>query len=317
MKVHIHELLNNIEDSSVNLEEQNVVSTERIKELTKMKITNNNNGSKRSKRGAVTVCIAVAVVAALGATAYAAFGGGLNSVLFNKASEEQPPMAESDIKTSDDYFAYVGNLEYISLQGYAGTPEYLAAKEWREFEDKYDIDFAILEAAGNDTAQWDEKYGAYGVYSQEMADKVDEIAAKYNLTLHESGLEDLDEKVLEEKFGQPVMNDALLGGYGYKDGTFEVDGEFDGYPIQLGRVMKGTFDTVYLNIGSSSSYEQWNYTTKSGANVTLCLSKDKALILADLENSFVSVNVLLRFCDKTMDKAQLENMADNINFAVL
>ena len=77
MKVHIRELMNNIEDSSVELEEQNVVSSERIKELTRMKIANTNRNKKKSKKGVVTVCIAVAVVAALGSTAFAVFNGGL------------------------------------------------------------------------------------------------------------------------------------------------------------------------------------------------------------------------------------------------
>ena len=320
MKVHIHKLLDNIEDSSVELEEQNVVSSERIKELTKMKIANTGNRKKSSKKGVVTVCIAVAVVAALGATAFAAFGGGLEYLTFNKgdgeANSEQSVIAESDIKTSDDYFQYVSQFEFISLQGYCDTPEFLAAQEWRKFEDNYDTDWKILDEVGNNTAEWDEKYGAYGVYSQEMADKVDEIAEKYGLTLHNSRPDDVDNDELEARFGK-VMDDAILMGYCYDDGTFHVDGEYNEYGFQLGRVVKGTFDIVYLNIGSSSSYEQWQYTTDDGYNVTLCLSNDKALIIADLDGSFVTVNVMLRFSPKTMDKAQLEDMADHINFGVL
>ena len=319
MKVHIHELLDNIEDSSVELEEQNVVSSERIKELTRMKIANTNRNKKKSKKGVVTVCIAVAVVAALGATAAAAFSGGLEYLIFNKQegeTAEASVIAESDIKTSDDYFEYVSQFEFISLQGYCDTPEFLAAEEWRKFEDNYDTDWKILDEVGNNTAEWDGKYGAYGVYSQEMADKVDEIAEKYDLTLHNSRPDDVDNAELEARFGK-VMDDADLVGYCYDDGTFHVDGEYNEYGFQLSRVMKGTFDIVYLNIGSSSSYEQWQYTTDDGYNVTLCLSKDKALIIADLDGSFVTVNVLLKFHPKDMDKADLEDMADHINFGVL
>ena len=319
MKVHIHELLDNIEDSSVELEEQNVVSSERIKELTRMKIANTSRNKKKSKKGVVTVCIAVAVVAALGATAAAAFSGGLEYLIFNKQegeTTEASVIAESDIKTSDDYFEYVSQFEFISLQGYCDTPEFLAAEEWRKFEDNYDTDWKILDEVGNNTAEWDGKYGAYGVYSQEMADKVDEIAEKYDLTLHNSRPDDVDNAELEARFGK-VMDDADLVGYCYDDGTFHVDGEYNEYGFQLSRVMKGTFDIVYLNIGSSSSYEQWQYTTDDGYNVTLCLSKDKALIIADLDGSFVTVNVLLKFHPKDMDKADLEDMADHINFGVL
>ena len=311
MKVHIHELMNNIEDSSVDLEEQNVVSSERIKELTRMKIANTNR--KSSKKGIVVLGIAVAVVAGLGVTTFAALSGGLESLKFNAASGEEPAIAESDIKTSDDYFEYVSSREAISLQGYCDTPEFMASKEWHEFESRYDTDWKILDEVGNGPTEWDEKYGAYGVYSQEMADKVDEIAEKYDLTLHNSNPDSVTEKDLEERFGK-IMDDALLGGYCYSDGTFEVDGECNDFFFQLGRVMKGTFDNVYLNIGNSDSYEQWTYTTAGGFDVTLCLSNDKALIIADLDDSFVTVNVLLKFHSSDMSKEQLEDLADHIHF---
>ena len=40
MKVNIYDLMENIEDSSVRMEDNSVVSSERIKELTRMKIQN-------------------------------------------------------------------------------------------------------------------------------------------------------------------------------------------------------------------------------------------------------------------------------------
>ena len=46
MQINIRDLMDNIEDSSVELEDANVVSSERIKELTKMKI--NESGARRS-----------------------------------------------------------------------------------------------------------------------------------------------------------------------------------------------------------------------------------------------------------------------------
>ena len=97
MKVHIHELMDNIEDSSVNIEEQNVVSSERIKELTKMKIQNAGNTKKRSKKGLVTIGIAVAVVAALGTTAFAVFNGGLGGLSFGKRSLAEEIEADTGV----------------------------------------------------------------------------------------------------------------------------------------------------------------------------------------------------------------------------
>ena len=83
MQINIRDLMDNIEDSSVELEEANVVSSERIKELTKMKINESGAAPKRSaKKKIVTVLVAVAVVSALGASAYAALTGGLGGLPF-------------------------------------------------------------------------------------------------------------------------------------------------------------------------------------------------------------------------------------------
>ena len=83
MQINIRDLMENIEDSSVDMEDKNVVSSERIKELTKMKINQNEYGftkKRSSKKKFVTVLIAAAMVSALGISAYAAFKGGLEGV---------------------------------------------------------------------------------------------------------------------------------------------------------------------------------------------------------------------------------------------
>ena len=137
MKVNIRDLMNNIEDSSVNIEEQNVVSSERIKELTRMKIQNANR-KHGSKKTVLTIGIAVAVIAALGATTYAAISGGLGGLSFGRSS--WGPSIEEDIKNS------VPAREFVSVVGYADSPEYKATAEWLDFEDNYDRDRSILEA---------------------------------------------------------------------------------------------------------------------------------------------------------------------------
>lgn len=58
MKVNIYDLMENIEDSSVRMEDNSVVSSERIKELTRMKIQNASNKKRSSKKTILTVGIA-------------------------------------------------------------------------------------------------------------------------------------------------------------------------------------------------------------------------------------------------------------------
>lgn len=220
------------------------------------------------------------------------------------------------------------STDMISLQGYTDSPEYKAAAEWKDFEDGYDQDESILDAVGNDPTPWDEKYNynGYLVYSQEMADKTDEIIKKYGLKLHTGGITAADIDQLCDKFGDFVSG-SDGSGYYYKDGTFHYDGDatIEGRQIeyQLRRTMKGVFDTVCLNVGDADKYEQWEYETSCGETVLLALGDDKALIISDLDNSFVTVNVLSgtdeAFIDphNTLTNKTLETLADSFDFSVL
>lgn len=275
---------------------------------------------KSTKKKAVTVLLVAAVVSALGLSVYAAIRG-LESLTFGKVT--YGPSIEEDIKNS------MPTHEYISLQGYSDSPEYKATDEWLRFAAGYDTDLSIMEAYDKEcrrtkTDPFGEKYGNYGIYSQEMADKLEEITAKYNLKLHK-GFADCDEKILKDK-GIDVFSGSASGtGYMYADGTFHMDSTFSGMHFQLIRNMRGYFDNTYLNIGDRTGYEQWTYKTKSGVTVNIAYSiKDgefqKAFISADLEKSFVSVNVLPWNDDlelNNLTKADIEKLADQINFAAL
>lgn len=214
----------------------------------------------------------------------------------------------------------------LSLQGFVDSPEYKATQEWLTFEEKYDKEHkAELDAIGNDPTQWDDKYGDYGVYTQEMADKVDKICKKYDLKLH-SGWQAADAKDIYKKFGKFSSNKEGSGYY-YKDGTFSLDDDasVDGrsIPYQFRRTMKGVFDTVYLNVGDTNKYEQWEYETANGVTVLLALSDFKGLILCDYNECFVAVNVLSgtkeAFTDEsdTVTKKSMEALADSFDFSVL
>lgn len=315
MQINIHDLMNNIEDSSVQLEETNVVSSDRIKELTRMKLNMTSNANRRFKsKKILVIAAAVSLVAALSIGAYAAISGGLKDISISEGTWAEPIQNGSDVQeTSAKY-------EFISLQGFSESAENQALREWMKFTESYDTDGTILNEVGNKPTPWYEKYGEYTVYSQEMADKLDEITAKYGLTLHTSkNIPCNSKQELDARFGE-IMTDANYAGYCYEDGTFHADGEFGKYDFQIGRAMKGVFDEVYLNIGSRDNYEEWTYETSSGKTVLLALSKNKALILADLDKSFVSVNVLLnlnRDDVKAMSREDLENMANHINFSIL
>ena len=323
MKINIRDLMENIEDSSVDLEETNVVSSERIKELTKMKINELGAAPKRkSKKTIITVLIAVAVVSALGITTFAAINGGLASRTFGKST--WAPEDETYVDSDGEEYTFP-EREFISLQGYADSPEFQATGEWLEFEDGYDRDFSIVTAFDEEVKRtgvdpFEEKYGAYLIYSQEMADKVDEITAKYNLQLHKN-LSDCDTDIVREKFGNVFSEEVFGAGYMYDDGTFQLDCTYKNIEFQIRRCMRGYFDTVYLNVGNIDNYEQWTYVTKDGYTVYLGIRSDgHAVISIDLEDSFVSMSIMPWDSDLNQvihTREELENLVDQIDFSLL
>lgn len=195
---------------------------------------------------------------------------------------------------------------FISLQGYSGSPGYQAVKEWRDFEAGYDPDGKLLNLADYDDYVTPESYRAYNCYTREMADKVDEICQKYRLTIPQRTFFDVPYSELMEIMGiQSLLTEnaeaepQFYVGYCDSDGNFRISADMtlpgEGpYPIscQYGCSVKTSFSAWYMNIGDIESYRQWDYETKGGDQVLLALSGEKALIFADMENFFIGINVL-------------------------
>lgn len=322
MKLNIRDLMDNIEDSSVDLEESSVVSPERIKELTTMKINEYGIKPKRNSKKLITLLIAVAVVSAVGIAAYAGIKGGLESQTFGK-STWSPEMEK--VLVQPDSGETVPERELISVQGYADSPEYQATGEWLSFEDSYDRDFSIAneydaECKRTGVDVYGEKYPNYGIYSQEMADKVDEILAKYNLKLH-TGMTDGNQDLLKERFGEIWTSDVTGAGYFYDDGSFQFDATYKNVEFQIRRCMRGYFDTVCINVGNINNFDQYSYVTKDGITVNIAMHPNGgAIISVDLEDSFISINVMNWDSDLNEvvhTREELEDLVDHINFAQL
>jgi hypothetical protein len=272
----------------------------------------------------VLLAAVIGILASFSAVAAATDLFGLRDLLLPK--EEiimpiDPETGEQETKTVD----------VISLSGYQDTPESKALTEWRAFLDSYDTDGAIISAIGNDPTGFEEKYGQYLVYTQEMADKLDAIVEKYGLKLHREMVDLLSDEALTTAVGGDFLaENHAYSAYMYDDGTFQYDGNniLDDYGLvdyQFRRVVRGVFDDVLLNITDASQYQEWTYTTACGVPVTLALSPYKALILVDLPDCFVTVNVLAGtetdpediFSSGPLSAEDLESLADSFDFAVL
>ena len=283
----------------------------------------------RSLKWPVTLAASIALLAALSALAVAANFFGLRDALL--------PEKGSVNVTDERGVAVPGEYEYkdfVSLSGWGDSPESRALAEWRAFLDGYDQDGAIIDRIGNEPTGFEERYGNYLVYTQEMAGKLEEITAKYDLKLHQ-----WMEVVMPEIWPTAVgnffkENVTSYSGYIYENGTFRLDGsaelgagELKGYgPIeyQFSRSVKGTFDDVALNIGDLGDFEEWGYRAADGTSVTLGLgARNRSLILADLGDSFVLVNVLTgrqgddTFSSGPIGREELEELADSFFYSAL
>ncbi len=283
----------------------------------------------KSLKWFVTLAASVALLAALSVLAVAANFFGLRDVLL--------PEKGSVNVTDEDGVVVPGEYEFkdfVSLSGWGDTPESKALAEWEAFLEDYDRDGSIIAGIGNEPTGFEDRYGFYLVYTQEMAGKLEEIIAKYGLKLHR-WMED----VLPETWPTAVgdffkENVTPYSGYIYENGTFRFDGdaelgagELKGYgtiEYQFSRSVKGTFDDVVLNIGDLSDFEEWGYQTEDGTSVTLGLgARNRSLILADLGDSFVLVNVLTgregddTFSSGAIGWAELEALADSFVYSAL
>jgi len=212
---------------------------------------------------------------------------GLQNLMMPEKSPDIP--GETDL--------YGGEINRISLQGYMGSESYEAAREWQTFLESYDSD-------AGDKFQCPEAYESYRCDSREMIEKIDEICEKYDLTplgkaWYFDGAQDLFTAIgIGTAFAENVRADVPYGYY-YGDGTFHMEGSVE-LPepwdavvgFQYRSVRKKSFDGVSLNIGNAEEYDQWNYTTGDGTEVLLALREESCLIIADLEDRFVTVNVL-------------------------
>ena len=281
----------------------------------------------RKKHKILTLPLVAALVLVLGAGAAfgAAYLHSLNDAVMDENVEIQNPITH---ETRD--------ARFMSLQGFAESPEYEAAKEWYEFNEGYDTDEKILDQVGNDPTPWDDKYGAYLVYSQEMADKLDEICEKYDLKLHEGQPKIAEAREIEKLFGN-ISSDDTASGYYFDDGTFQlenIDYELDGVgpmEYEFRRTMKGIFDDVTLTISNEDEFEQWEYETSCGETVLLAKAADYGLIIYENDDCFVVAHVnptveagnmseeeFEKACqeeaEKRMTKEALEKMADAFDY---
>ena len=207
-------------------------------------------------------------------------------------------------------------LEVLSLQGMKNTPAYLANQEWLQFTESYTPERGDY---------WDsnEAYWAYSVLDQTMVDKVDELCEKYGLKVigkpwHEH--QDCHQFLKMVGIQSLLQSDSdaalrIPQGRFFEGGSFTAygdialsDGETPAY-ITYQYVCKDVFYDVFAYVNPDTVTER-NYTTAGGTAVLLLEGENSGIIMADREDSFITIDVALT------NGISLEAVADQFDITI-
>lgn len=265
----------------------------------------------------VPLAAVIALLALLGGTAVAVNLFGLRDALLPQRQEVEVLDPETGLPVPGEKT----QVDVISLSGFANTPESKALAEWQEFLDGYDRDGSILNSVGNAIDPALDKYFYYGVYTQEMGDRLDEIVEKYGLKLHTDMIDLYEHPEALGPLAEFTQEKETYWTYMYEDGGCHFDGYayVEGWglvDVQFQRSVKGTFNEVQLSVMDAAKYQEWSYQTDSGVEVLLAMGPGKSVILADLPDSFVVFNIFIG-TDGEMTRERLEAVADCYDFSVL
>ena len=185
----------------------------------------------------------------------------------------------------------------LSLNGFSDSPEYQAYMEWENYLAQWEAENPNwFNDLGVDDSYYEgsETYASlYDAYAQEQADKLDEIMAKYGLTVHTKREFFYTERQICRALGiKDLLSDEYdtAGEYIYDDGSFRLDAEMtvDGrnFGMTCVNAVKGSITMISSTV--PETYEQWTYTTSRGREVLMLSYDGGARMIADLGGTYVS-----------------------------
>ena len=308
MEFKISELMNDYIDHEFSPAEDHETSVERIKAMTMEKI---NCGQKKPVRKlGRTLLVAAVLVAVLAVAAFAVY----QATMADRVVDNAPVTENVYGEALYDYSAVGYNTAAEGASPMEAIPEYLAYAELKA----YDQENKTLDAREL-LAYEDPHRACYGYGFQPMADKIDEIAAKYGLRLWQQhafvgSAEELCALLGIESFG--VVEDERCSASVYDDGGFCLSGyalaDRTDVGLNLNRAVKGTLSAFFLMGYDPADYTYESYTTASGVAVDLAFHEKDAMIFADMETCYVSAEVW-----EIQSMEDLRAVADSIDFAVL
>lgn len=232
------------------------------------------------------------------------------------------------------------SMDIITPYGRSGDAIQQALKEWYEFQESYDPDGALLTDEPDIPGIPNQYEYTYSCYTQEMVDKVNEIAAKYDLKLLEEWIpfQRYQSDIFLEETGiqsllLPDSGAQITGMVGMLYPPYNFSMEFNLVTENAGTLMtsygyarKDYFPRAFPGGMDIDAYEQWDHTTPGGTKLLLALSgKGQGEIIAEQENAMIMISIdgnratsHTNYPDasEVMTKAELESIADQFDYSI-
>ena len=289
----------------------------------------------RVTRKAIRVAlIAAAIAALLAATAMASEILGLKSRLVS---------SETGVESADPRLPV--RRDHISLNGLAGSREYLACSEWLSFCDYYEEQMAgDCLAAGKEAEAWKDSFHSfagnqaekdicriYGAWDETMFKRLLEISRRYELRLLTDITYAPSQSYLFEAAGlSPYIRgveryDYDLGSFLFEDGSFKdestlsVNGEQYAYTLTC--IHAGVLYPFSLDIPAGAQCREWEHISPEGITLDMALFDNEGIndlkIFCNSDDMYVTLS--LRWSGGTAEEAyaRAEHLADCFDFAVL
>lgn len=232
------------------------------------------------------------------------------------------------------------SMDIITPYGRSGDAIQQALKEWYEFQESYDPDGALLTNEPDIPGIPNQYEYTYSCYTQEMVDKVNEIAAKYDLKLLDEWIpfQRYQSDIFLEETGiqsllLPDSGAQITGMVGMLYPPYNFSMEFNLVTENAGTLMtsygyarKDYFPRAFPGGMDINAYEQWDHTTPGGTKLLLALnSKGQGEIIAEQENAMIMISIdgnratsHTNYPDasEVMTKAELESIADQFDYSI-
>lgn len=251
---------------------------------------------------------------------------------------------ETYTQTFDDNGKYLDEpvektRDVLTLFGHSGDNIQKATAEWFAFLETYDPDSELMDN-NPDHAEIPNQYEyTYGCYTTDMANKVDEIATKYDLKL-------LDTMVAIQAWQSDVFfSETGIGSFLLPGSNAQIERASGMYYPPYNFDLEFTLTTDYLDTRISGTFEyarkdyfpseipggidlnlftQWDYTSSDGSKLLLALSdKGSAYIISEKEEAMLIVYMDGNFSgsaypgeDEILTKAELESLADLFDYSI-